>query len=99
MILVDDGIATGATVRAAVEAIRAHRPASVVVAAPVAPAEVVGELAEIADRVVMLVAAKRFGSVGRFYDDLTSCPTPTSRRCYGLAADPAGVPVRTSRVR
>ena len=99
VILVDDGIATGATVCAAVEAIRAHRPASVVVAAPVAPAEVVGELAEIADRVVMLVAAKRFGSVGRFYDDLTSCPTPTCRRCYGRAADPACVPVRTSRVR
>jgi putative phosphoribosyl transferase len=69
VILVDDGIATGATVRAVVEAIRAHRPASVVVAAPVAPADVVGQLAEIADRVVVLVAAKRFGSVRRFYDD------------------------------
>jgi len=71
VILVDDGIATGATVRAAIEAVRVHRPLEVVVAAPVAPAEVVDELAEIADRVVVLVAAKRFGSVGWFYDDFS----------------------------
>jgi len=71
VILVDDGIATGATVRAAVEAIRAHRPAGVVVAAPVAPADVVGELTAVADRVIVLVAATRFGSVGSFYDDFS----------------------------
>lgn len=71
VILVDDGIATGASVRAAIEAVRVHRPAEVVVAAPVAPAEVVGQLAEVADRVVVLVAAVSFGSVGSFYDDFS----------------------------
>jgi putative phosphoribosyl transferase len=67
VILVDDGIATGATVRAAVEAVRALGAATVVVAAPVAPAQVVQELSAIADEVVVLEAAKRFGSVGSFY--------------------------------
>lgn len=71
VILVDDGIATGASVRAAIEAIRVHRPAEVVVTAPVAPAAVVGQLAEAADRVVVLLAAVRFGSVGSFYDDFS----------------------------
>jgi putative phosphoribosyl transferase len=70
-ILVDDGIATGASMRAAIQAARVHGPREVVVAAPVAPAQVVTELAEIADRVVVLVAAPRFSSVGWFYDDFS----------------------------
>jgi putative phosphoribosyl transferase len=69
VILVDDGIATGATVRAAVEAVRALGAAAVVVAAPVAPQRVVAQLREVADRVVVLVSAARFGSVGSFYGD------------------------------
>jgi putative phosphoribosyl transferase len=69
VILVDDGIATGATVRAAVAAVRALGAAAVVVAAPVAPQQVVAQLTAIADDVVVLVAAARFGSVGSFYVD------------------------------
>ncbi|MFN2518933.1 MAG: phosphoribosyltransferase [Jatrophihabitantaceae bacterium] len=69
VILVDDGIATGATARAAVDAVRARGAAEVVVAAPCAPAEVVRQLAAFVDRVIVLVAARRFGSVGSFYDD------------------------------
>ena len=69
VILVDDGIATGATARAAVEAVRAVGAAEVVVAAPVAPERVVTQLREVADDVVVLVAATRFGSVGSFYLD------------------------------
>ena len=69
VIIVDDGIATGATVRAAVDAVRALGAALVVVAAPVAPARVVAQLGEVADRVVVLVSATRFGSVGSFYVD------------------------------
>jgi putative phosphoribosyl transferase len=67
VILVDDGIATGATVRAAVAAVRAQGPAGVVVAAPVGPVAVVRELADVADDVIVLIAAARFGSVGSFY--------------------------------
>jgi putative phosphoribosyl transferase len=69
VILVDDGIATGATVRAALAAVRAQAPASVVVAAPVAPVAVVRLLADVADDVTVLVAAPRFGSVGSFYQN------------------------------
>ncbi|MDQ2748455.1 MAG: phosphoribosyltransferase [Actinomycetota bacterium] len=69
VILVDDGIATGATVRVAVQAVRALHAASIVVAAPVAPARVVQELTGLADQVVVLVAATNFGSVGSFYVD------------------------------
>lgn len=69
VILVDDGIATGATVRAAVEAVRAVGAAGVVVAAPVAPEQVVTQLSAVADQVVVLVSARRFGSVGSFYVD------------------------------
>jgi len=69
VIVVDDGIATGATMRAAVQAIRAHRPAGVVVAAPVAPAQVVEQLTKSADRLLVLVSAARFDSVGWFYGD------------------------------
>lgn len=69
VILVDDGIATGATARAAVSAVRALGAAQVVVAAPVAPQQVVAQLSESADRVVVLVSATRFGSVGSFYGD------------------------------
>lgn len=69
VILVDDGIATGATVRAAVEAVRALGAAAVVVSAPVAPEQVVAQLSAVADRVVVLVSATRFGSVGSFYVD------------------------------
>jgi putative phosphoribosyl transferase len=69
VILVDDGIATGATVRVAVAAVRAEAPATVVVATPVAPARVVRDLAGVADEVFVLIAAQRFGSVGSFYAD------------------------------
>jgi putative phosphoribosyl transferase len=69
VILVDDGIATGATIRAAVATVRAQGAAGVVIAAPVAPAEVVRHLASDADDVFVLVEAQRFGSVGSFYAD------------------------------
>jgi putative phosphoribosyl transferase len=71
VILVDDGIATGATVRVALEAVRAHEAAAVVVAAPAAPAQVVEQLAALADRVIVLIAARSFASVGSFYRDFS----------------------------
>src|SRR5205807_495415 len=51
VILVDDGLATGATMKAAVAALRQRRPAEIVVAVPVAPASTCGEMARLADRV------------------------------------------------
>lgn len=67
-IIVDDGIATGATVRAAIQVVRAHGARHVVVAVPVAPREVVADLATDANRVVCLAQPDPFFAVGCWYD-------------------------------
>lgn len=67
VILVDDGIATGATMHAAVMALRTKHPERIVVAVPVAPNEAVGRFAEDADEFVCLHSPDRFMAVGEFY--------------------------------
>jgi predicted phosphoribosyltransferase len=69
VILVDDGLATGATMRAAVEALRHMAAAQIVVAVPVAAKETVAELGEQVDDLICLVAPERFQAVGQWYDD------------------------------
>lgn len=66
-LIVDDGIATGATMRAAVQVARAHGARRVVVAAPVAPPEVVDMLGRVADEVVVLDEPANFEAVGKWY--------------------------------
>jgi putative phosphoribosyl transferase len=68
-ILVDDGMATGASMRAAVAAVRRRGPRRIVVAVPVAAAETVREFRAIVDDLVCLAAPAHFGSVGYYYDD------------------------------
>lgn len=68
-ILVDDGIATGATVRAALLALERAGAARRVLAAPVAPPEVADALRRDCDEAVFLAEPGLFGSVGTFYDD------------------------------
>ncbi|SHG79046.1 phosphoribosyltransferase [Geodermatophilus nigrescens] len=65
VVLVDDGLATGASMRAALAAVRRTGPAAVVVAVPVAAPGVTLD----ADAVVCLLAPRPFGAVGRWYDD------------------------------
>lgn len=67
LILVDDGIATGASIRAAIAALRAQDAARIIVAAPVAPPETMDALSREADAVVCLETPADFGSIGRFY--------------------------------
>jgi len=67
VILVDDGLATGSTMRVALAAVSRQRPARVVVAVPVAPRAVLEGLA--ADRIVCLETPEPFGAVGYFYED------------------------------
>jgi predicted phosphoribosyltransferase len=69
VILVDDGIATGATMRAALLAVRRRHPARLVVAAPVAPPQVVRQMQQLADEVVCLITPEIFGAIGFFYAD------------------------------
>jgi putative phosphoribosyl transferase len=68
-ILVDDGMATGASMRAAVAAVRRRGPRRIIVAIPVAAAETAQEFRAIVDDVVCLVTPRHFGSVGYYYDD------------------------------
>jgi putative phosphoribosyl transferase len=68
-ILVDDGIATGATMRAALRSVRLANPKRLVLAVPVAPPDTVSDLAAEADEVVCLRTPSFFGSIGYFYDD------------------------------
>ena len=67
VILVDDGMATGATMQAAVMALRTEKPKRIVVAVPVAPSESVNAFAGIADDFVCLYHPEAFMSVGQFY--------------------------------
>jgi putative phosphoribosyl transferase len=67
VILVDDGIATGATVHAAVAALKALEPAAIVVAVPVAPAEAAAWFAGTVDEFVSVLTPARFQAVGQFY--------------------------------
>jgi len=69
VIVVDDGIATGATTRAALRAVRAGHPARIVLAVPVAPTDVLRQLAGEADAIVCLEDHVDFGAVGYFYRD------------------------------
>lgn len=69
VIVVDDGYATGNTMRAALKAVRMRSPKMTVVAVPVAPPGIDQQLRADADLVVCLATPEPFGAVGQFYDD------------------------------
>lgn len=69
VIVVDDGVATGATMRAALRALRRRHPRRLILAVPVGPTDTVAELAAEADEVVCLEPQQIFGGVGAFYAD------------------------------
>jgi putative phosphoribosyl transferase len=69
VILIDDGLATGSTMRAAVTALRQKEPARIVVAVPVGAASTCAELRLIADECVCAIAPENFRAVGLWYDD------------------------------
>ena len=66
-LVVDDGIATGSTVRAACQVARAHGATRVIVAAPVAPPGTIDDLRAVADDVVVLASPASFCAIGQFY--------------------------------
>jgi putative phosphoribosyl transferase len=71
VIVVDDGIATGGTVKAALRGVKRNRPARLVLAIPVGPPETIEELREAADDVVCLATPQNFRAVGLYYSDFT----------------------------
>lgn len=68
VILVDDGIATGATMRAAIASVRALGAKKIIVAAPVAPPSIISQLKPKVDELVCLYTTDQFWGVGQFYD-------------------------------
>ena len=74
VILVDDGIATGSSLRAGVRALREMQPAAIVIAAPVAPQSTIDRLKREVDDVVCVAVPEMFYGVGQFYEDFS--PTP-----------------------
>jgi len=71
VILVDDGLATGATMHAAVKALRQQQPARIVVAVPTAATETCDELKAEADEVICAITPDPFHAVGRWYEDFS----------------------------
>ncbi len=67
VILVDDGVATGATIRAAIASIRKRKPASIVLAIPVGSPDTIEELRREADEVICLMTPEPFFAIGQFY--------------------------------
>jgi putative phosphoribosyl transferase len=80
VLLVDDGIATGATARAAVRVARAAGASRVVYAAPVGPTDAVEALARECDRVVVPLQPDPFLAVGHWYDSFEEVPEGAVRR-------------------
>ena len=71
VIIVDDGVATGSTMKAAVASVRKRGAKIVVIAVPVGPASTIQELKKDADNVVCLHTPEPFYSIGQFYEDFT----------------------------
>lgn len=71
VILVDDGLATGSTMKAAIEAVRQQKPSKIIVAAPVGAPDSCAALEDVADEVVCARAPEPFSAVGLWYQDFS----------------------------
>ena len=85
--VVDDGLATGSTMRAAVAALRTMAPPRIVVAVPVGARETCQELAREADEVLCLETPAGFRAVGQWYDDFTQTTDDEIRALLALKED------------
>jgi len=90
VILIDDGLATGSTMRAAVAALRRQKPARIVVAVPVGASSTCAEFDRIADECVCAIAPEHFRSVGLWYEDFAQ--TDDGAVCDLLARAAARAP-------
>ena len=86
LILVDDGLATGATMRAAVKALRQRGVAKIVVAVPVGPPDTCREFEDEADETICASAPEFFQAVGQYYDDFSQISDEEVRELLARAA-------------
>jgi predicted phosphoribosyltransferase len=96
VILVDDGLATGASMRAAIQALKQHRPAKIVVAVPAAPASTCQELRAMVDEVVCATTPSPFFAVGASYWDFTQTTDEDAASAAGRCHSGRGRAARTS---
>jgi putative phosphoribosyl transferase len=89
VLLIDDGLATGSTMKAAVEAVRAHDPARIIVAVPVGSPETCREFADVADEIVCARAPEYFAAVGQWYRDFSQTSDEEVRDLLREHAEPA----------
>ena len=89
VILVDDGLATGSTMKAAVQAVRERGPARIVVAAPVGAPQTCNELQELADEVLCARTPQDFAAVGQWYADFSQTEDGEVRELLREAAEAA----------
>ena len=87
VILIDDGLATGATMRAAVKALRQRGAARIVVAVPVGPPDTCKEFEDEADEVVCASAPEFFQAVGQYYEDFSQTSDDEVRQLLAKAAE------------
>ena len=88
VILVDDGLATGSTMQAAVTALRRLEPARIVVAAPVGAHETCERLGQFANEVVCLIAPQQFQAVGLWYEEFAQTTDDEVKQLLGSAGSP-----------
>ena len=84
VVLVDDGLATGSTMKAAVRAVRGLNPSRIVVAVPVGAPATCRELRELADDVVCVTMPDSFSAVGQFYGDFSQTTDDEVRRLLAV---------------
>ena len=84
-LLVDDGIATGSSMRAAVEVVRSRNPRRVVIAVPTAPASTIEALRSVADDFVSVISSDAFVGVGQWYEDFRQVSDEVTRDLYERA--------------
>jgi predicted phosphoribosyltransferase len=95
VILVDDGIATGATMRAAIDALKKQHPARLIVAVPVAPRSTVKELQAEGDEVVSVRPLEPFGAIGAWYQNFAQVSSEEVCKLLEQAAgDRSAAPTR-----
>jgi erythromycin esterase-like protein/predicted phosphoribosyltransferase len=97
IVLVDDGLATGSTMQAAVLALRPLRPAAIVVAAPVGARETCERLARHADRVVCVAMPEPFQAVGLWYRDFGQTSDEEVARLLAASQQPRPAAARAAR--
>ena len=85
IVLVDDGIATGATMAAAIEAVRKQGAARIIVAVPVAPEDTIDRLSESADQIVCLASPAPFYAIGQWYQRFEQLSDDEVSRLLGHA--------------